>query len=48
MNETNSTINILLEAGFYSNKSELSKITSDEQVEFIANKIAEELSSVIK
>ena len=48
MNETNSTINILLEAGFYSNKSELSKITSDEQVEFIANKIAEELFSVIK
>lgn len=43
MNETDSILNFLLEAGFFSNRDEIVKIMSDEQVEFVA----EELSEVI-
>ena len=43
MNETDSILNFLFEAGFFSNKEELKKIMSDEQVDYVS----EELSDII-
>ena len=43
MNETSSILNFLFEAGFFSNKEELQKIMSDEQVDYVS----EELSDII-
>ena len=43
MNETGSILNFLFEAGFFSNKEELQKIMSDEQVDYVS----EELSDII-
>ena len=43
MNETGSILNFLFEAGFFSNREEIVKIMSDEQVEYMS----EELSDVI-
>lgn len=47
LNETDDCMNILIEAGFFTNPDELIKITSDEQVEFMANQIARELMEVL-
>lgn len=43
MNETDPILNFLFEAGFFSNREEIVKIMSDEQVEYMS----EELSDVI-
>lgn len=48
MNHTDSMINILGEFGFFSNLEELEKIMSDEQVNYVAKQIAEELEIILK
>ena len=48
MNEiNNSTIALLLEAGFYSNPNELKYLMSNEYVNYIAEHLADELSNVL-
>lgn len=47
MNETDEIINILLEAGFYSNPDELQKIMNEEQIDYLAKVIATNLKWVL-
>ena len=46
MGKTNS-INILGEMGFFSNQEELVKIVNNEQIEFLADKISNELINTL-
>lgn len=48
LNETSDMINILGEFGFFSNPSELEKIMSDEQVEYVAEHLADEIVSILQ
>ena len=48
MNQTSDMINILGEFGFFSNPEELQKIISDEQVQYVAQQIAQELAIILK
>ena len=47
MNETENTLNILFEGGFFSNKQELYKITSEEHTDYVAHQLATELVKVL-
>lgn len=48
LNETSSMINILGEFGFFSNPKELEIIMSDEQVEFISERVANEIYQILQ
>lgn len=47
LNEKPGDINMLLEAGFFSNKDELEIIMSDEQIDYVAKETAQSLISVL-
>ena len=47
MNETDSILNFLLEAGFFSNRDEIVNIMSDEQVEFVAKELSEVIVDIL-
>lgn len=47
LNEKPGEINMLLEAGFFSNKDELEIIMSDEQIDYVAKETAQSLISVL-
>lgn len=48
LNEKPGDINMLLEAGFFSNKDELNTIMDDEQIEFIAKETAKSLVDILQ
>lgn len=47
MNETGSVLNFLFEAGFFSNRDEIVKIMSDEQVEFMAEELSDSIVDIL-
>lgn len=48
MNETDSILNFLLEAGFFSNKDELTIIMSDEQVDYMAEELSDVMIEILE